>query len=1075
MKIFLLMILGCAAVFSLAGEYFVNPDGDDRNDGKERSRAFRTVKRGIEAMRNGDTLTIGPGEYFESLEIKLPGSDSAITTVRAEIPGTVVIRGDRTAPVFTKFKEGRFIWVCEWNDNVETVNERDTLTIYREAGSREELDYTRGSWFHDRNAGKLYIATSDGEPPSVHFLTVSVLRGHGMLFPIPKEGYSRNFVIDGLTFTGFNCREAAAGAGGKLKWGVYITRAEKCVISNCTAFLNGSGLALGRPVGSSIENCRAYGNGSHFNSSGGNIIMWGPAKDSTVRRCIAWSTNYGGIRFYGGTLKNCHIEDCIAWDCRGDGIAIKPPDKSSSISGSAVIGSLNTLTSRNNVYESNAYLKTDPSSMKLGPGLDLRSEIVSPANLDYRRLPGTTCGGGLEIADNTYFLSPDGNDLNDGKSPRSSWRTLQRVPADSMVYLSPGKYPGGFRISSPNVTVRSRDARQAVIDGGESGIVSEASGTVVDNICFINQTVAGIQANGGAVVSRCSFGNIPLGIAGGSGFLTVSHNVFAETVKNPVNPGSGAGILTANIFAVPPAAAAALKLSGNEDRIMPEFTDAANGDFRLVNQHLFNGKSPDGLPLGPYDYIRKTTELKFYEPNPLKITSRTAHIEWWTNVADATTELRYGTTPDCRISAGSPFSVSSYHTVSLSGLKPDTRYYYRLSSFHPPYEHHSDISLAAADRVRKRERHTSEVFEFKTPASDREAKEWYVATDGDNGADGSGNNPWKTIQHAVRSALPGDRILVRGGIYRESVIVPVGGLSIRNVPGEKVCIDGGKGKSAFGFKIDNKQDIRIEGFYLRNFSDTATGGGIVINGGENISVERCFYDGRSNGYTPAFINAQGTKKLTMRNCVVVDGFRGANFMKCPELLIENNVFYINQVRVFNTHNAVNEKIRFTHNIIVDLVPTKVMNSLFSVLALESFEESWNCYYLRLPEEQRKLVYIARAEGESFHKDVTYGDFLRYSGRTATSFFADPQMPVVSGLIRFADEADWRKRFADTADDHAKMERKKRGGEFQELDFSDFFPRNTACRRAGDGKPIGLDPQKFSGEEKENIIKQGEND
>jgi len=50
-----------------AAEYFVSKASHDGNDGLSRERAFLTIQKGADALKPGDTLTIGPGEYFESV------------------------------------------------------------------------------------------------------------------------------------------------------------------------------------------------------------------------------------------------------------------------------------------------------------------------------------------------------------------------------------------------------------------------------------------------------------------------------------------------------------------------------------------------------------------------------------------------------------------------------------------------------------------------------------------------------------------------------------------------------------------------------------------------------------------------------------------------------------------------------------------------------------------------------------------------------------------------------------------------------------------------------------------------
>src|SRR5262245_11317308 len=49
------------------------------------------------------------------------------------------------------------------------------------------------------------------------------------------------------------------------------------------------------------------------------------------------------------------------------------------------------------------------------------------------------------------------------------------------------------------------------------------------------------------------------------------------------------------------------------------------------------------------------------------------------------------------------------------------------------------------------------------------AATYYVATTGDNANPGTLAAPLRTIQKAAERARPGDRVLVRGGVYRETV------------------------------------------------------------------------------------------------------------------------------------------------------------------------------------------------------------------------------------------------------------------------------------------------------------------
>ena len=57
--------------------FYVSPKGDDKNDGRSREKAFRTINKGASQLRAGDTLLIGGGEYFEP-EIKLNVKENSV-------------------------------------------------------------------------------------------------------------------------------------------------------------------------------------------------------------------------------------------------------------------------------------------------------------------------------------------------------------------------------------------------------------------------------------------------------------------------------------------------------------------------------------------------------------------------------------------------------------------------------------------------------------------------------------------------------------------------------------------------------------------------------------------------------------------------------------------------------------------------------------------------------------------------------------------------------------------------------------------------------------------------------------
>jgi len=166
---------------------------------------------------------------------------------------------------------------------------------------------------------------------------------------------------------------------------------------------------------------------------------------------------------------------------------------------------------------------------------------------------------------------------------------------------------------------------------------------------------------------------------------------------------------------------------------------------------------------------------------------------------------------------------------------------------------------------------------------------FYVSTTGDDSNPGTRQAPWRTIQHAADTALPGNTIFVRGGLYAQRFTVNVSGdpdrgyITVRNHPGETAVLDGGKldvpsGRSAI-ISIQDKSYIRVEGFEVRNYRTSdrrCTPAGIFIRGeGSNIeilnnnvhNIEQNYQDKGGNAFGIAVYGINGRapiSRLTIR-------------------------------------------------------------------------------------------------------------------------------------------------------------------------------------------------------------------
>ena len=98
---------------------------------------------------------------------------------------------------------------------------------------------------------------------------------------------------------------------------------------------------------------------------------------------------------------------------------------------------------------------------------------------------------------------------------------------------------------------------------------------------------------------------------------------------------------------------------------------------------------------------------------------------------------------------------------------------------------------------------------------------FYVATTGDDLAQGTSARPWRTIQKAIDTLRPGQRALVRSGTYTEDVVVSRGGtardpITIAAHPGDRPTLHAASTKGdTYPLRITTGAEfVRIRGFVI---------------------------------------------------------------------------------------------------------------------------------------------------------------------------------------------------------------------------------------------------------------------
>lgn len=833
----IVMLTSLGALDAQAEEYFVSKRGDDANDGLRRDAAFQTIQQGVNALAPGDTLTIAPGEYFEQVSCDDLGHDASETTIRAAIPGTVVLRGDRPAPKFEKVEGYRYVYAADFSRNVEAANELDTLSVLQTVPNIPELEFNSGRFYHDQETGKLYISTSDLRAPEAHRYTVSVLEGRAGLF-LQRP---RRVVVDGLAVTGFHNDTPMSrlpdgnSDSDRSTWGIFLARADRCVIRNATAWLNTGGIVIrshrdleeaGRNL---IENCMAYGNGPRH-----GIMTYHPNQD-TVRDSVSFLNRVAGIQFYLGGGDTSRMVDNLAW---GNGSfdfklkaggsrphaaerAVGPGQWAPESRSDRVVDSLiGAIADGADHFRNNIRLDQQAD-------LDLNQAFADPVNHDYRLqatspLRGSAPDGGdpgpFPYKPNIYYVSPDGNDSADGLSVSNAWRTLTRTASEldsgDTLYLETGLYSTGLEITTSAdsdaapTRIRGRGTGQAVIQGPVR--IAQGSHIEFERVNFTDRVT--VQDSADVQFKNCQFlgSNIALQASEADG-LRVTQSVFTGFETTALDlAGSSDVFLSGNIFdnlqgfAVRTAATdtiyysdynsyrdadAAWQIGGApqslaalqpgigqySQTLTPEFR-INNGKVELRNPLAFALGGPHGQSFGVQLWqrqIKGVRDLRIDGPTVHSTTATTANLEWWSS-HPAVFRVHWGLTAKMQNSR-TLTSVGAYHPA-----QPLESYNtFSLSGLNPNTTYHFRIefvSFVDDDSRANIAGLDDQPISFTTKSNDPEPRTLHVSPDGDNGNTGlSRSDAWRTISRAADEVRPGDTVLIGGGTYHERVRIRVTG------------------------------------------------------------------------------------------------------------------------------------------------------------------------------------------------------------------------------------------------------------------------------------------------------------
>jgi len=203
---------------------------------------------------------------------------------------------------------------------------------------------------------------------------------------------------------------------------------------------------------------------------------------------------------------------------------------------------------------------------------------------------------------------------------------------------------------------------------------------------------------------------------------------------------------------------------------------------------------------------------------------------------------------------------------------------------------------------------------------------YYVSVEGKDTNPGTYEEPFKSINGALRKIVPGDTVLVRGGVYYEKISFPKSGtpskrITIKAFPEERPVIDGThvtvEGWMAL-VTMENARNITFEGFDICNLSGSAPDidpEGIRITGNSSdITIKDCniyniknnyptFGDGGWRSAHGIFVLGNGStsiSNLTITGCNIHDLQTGTS----ETITLAGNIdgFTISNNKIYNIEN-----------------------------------------------------------------------------------------------------------------------------------------------------------------------------
>ncbi len=953
--------------------------GDDANDGLTPATAFRSIGRAAAIADPGDVVTVAGGTYREAVTLARPGRPEAPILFRAAPRETAVVTAGIRVEGWRKEPGTRRTWSAECPSLPAAVWEDRTVTRYMELENPAAVDDAPGSYRYDRTLRRLTVHALRSLPPDqagIIAVPASGATRHGFSIAAANTAVE-GFVIayhpwSGISIdadggaarnnTVYGCVEGITVQGGD---GVAVLR-NRCFRNDVQGLiLRGGGAVLlqenrawdNGPAGPFLDsfgalpmNLSIYGFDGYARLVGNTaIVRQGGGRGGAWRykgvRSPARITTQGNVIVTQGT--SCEVQ----WGAAADH------------SGNTVIGG------PMRIYESDHRVLTEDLAREHGARAEsnlyvtgiVREEdgFADPLRHDYRLRQDSPhlARGAFPQPAPVRYVSPEGDDAHDGRTPTTAWRTpghaAARAQPGDTVYLLPGTYPGPVLFARSGFAERpirflSYGCADVILDGGTDAAAElrNVDHVVIEGLTFTSggDACVRIEASRHITLRRCVLSGGARGLAvGGASDLALLNNTFSGCRFGlEATSGTERLLLRNNLFA---GNAAIPRLAGDTARDLVSecngFAGPRAGEQLLEWQALIRENHPslsETTAPRPAWSIPPHSRLGFgglgHEPIgahpalPDKTPIVIANFRIASKLPDQAV-LAWQTPhdyPDARIVWTDPESTQGELAVAQGERRRMTSGTARIGPLTPGVRYEAVLNVSTPDGRRA----TAEVS-FATPLRARAPTVLHVAPDGSDENDGqTPQSPFRTLNAASLAAVPGDTVLVAPGVYPETLQIACGGISpeqrltFRSVQPGAAVMDC-ESIRIHAIRADRVRHLAIDGFRFTRLVSSGSIGTVEIQDVEDFVFVNNVFDPIGRIASNRLLLAWRSRGLDIRNNLFNRGFYGISTVDCRDVTIDHNTFYatsVTAIQLGGKNETQPAEARIVNNIFMDAVSPK---------------------------------------------------------------------------------------------------------------------------------------------------------